>query len=299
MKTPTTNATVVAVDWSGRRTREERAIWMAVATNAAVVRLESGRTRETVMAELRRIASSATYDAPVVIGLDFSFSFPRWFAHEQRCTTVDMLWNLVAAEGEAWLRDSKPPFWGRPGCPRPDLPAHFRFTEQAVQPVGGIRPKSTFQIGGAGSVGSGSIRGMALLNHLRSAPCAIWPFDPPAPATAFELYPRWWTGPVVKSNRHARATYLQLRAPMPPHQSIDQRFVAQAIDSEDAFDALITALSISASLAISQTGLTNILFQPPQTPAGMSQEAFSRIVAIEGWIPAPPINASPEGPHIS
>ena len=38
-----------------------------------------------------------------------------------------------------------------------------------------VRPKSTFQIGGAGAVGTGSLRGMPHLLTLREAGCAVWP----------------------------------------------------------------------------------------------------------------------------
>jgi hypothetical protein len=290
---------VVAVDWSGRRTREAESIWLAVARQGTVERLESGRTREQVITELSRIAFTATHEAPALIGLDFSFSFPGWFVLERHCSSVEQLWGLAAAQGETWLSENTSPFWGRPGCPRPELPAHFRITEQAVEPVSGIRPKSTFQIGGAGSVGSGSIRGMALLNQLRRAPCAIWPFDPPGPATAFELYPRLWNGPVVKSNSDSRATYLDALAHSAARQPIDQSFLASATGSEDAFDALVSALTISEMLVAHGGEIADTLLRPPQPPPDIAPEAFASILAIEGWIPGPPTIPSPEAPHIS
>ncbi|MET1002988.1 MAG: hypothetical protein ABWZ15_14345, partial [Acidimicrobiia bacterium] len=38
-------------------------------------------------------------------------------------------------------------------------------------------------------VGAGSVRGMPMLAALRDAGFAIWPFDPPADRTVFEMYP--------------------------------------------------------------------------------------------------------------
>jgi hypothetical protein len=107
--------------------------------------------------------------------------------------------------------------------------------------VGGVRPKSTFQIGGAGSVGTGSVRGWPALIRLREAGFAIWPFDLPAsPPVAVEIYPRLFTGPVVKSSASARADLLDARYPALPPRLRDH-----AVASEDAFDAAVSALAMS------------------------------------------------------
>ena len=156
---------VIAVDWSGRLSGERRAIWLAEAdATGALVRLECGRTREEVADHLVDLAET---DDDVVVGIDCSFSLPAWFLHERGYATVQELWDAAGADGERWLADCNPPFWGQPGRTRPEVPAHFRATEQAIASIGGIRPKSTFQIGGAGSVGSGSIRGFPILSRLR------------------------------------------------------------------------------------------------------------------------------------
>ena len=146
------------------------------------------------------------------------------------------MWQLAAQEGEGWLATCAPPFWGRPGRPRPTLPEHFRRTERSLS-VGGISAKSTFQVGGAGAVGTGSIRGMPHLRQLREAGFAIWPFDPPSPWTVLEIYPRLCTGPVHKSNLAQRARYLD-ESPW----VLSDRFAAAMVGSEDAFDTAISAL---------------------------------------------------------
>jgi hypothetical protein len=103
--------------------------------------------------------------------------------------------------------------------------------------VAGISAKSVFQIGGAGSVGTGSLRGMPHLARLRQAGYSIWPFHPASSHTLVEIYPRLLTGPVHKSNRQHRAAYLRA-APWP----IPPTLVDRMVDSEDAFDAGISAL---------------------------------------------------------
>jgi hypothetical protein len=184
---------VVAIDWSGRATGERRHLWTAEAHAGELLRLEAGRTRDEVIDELVARAGDG-----VVVGFDFSFSLPEWFLRDRGYADVRALWDAATTEGETWLRECEPPFWGRPGRPRPDLPAHLRRTEADVAAVGGIRPKSSFQIGGAGSVGTGSVRGFAALTRLQDAGYAIWPFDAPAtPPVAVEMWPRTVTRPVV------------------------------------------------------------------------------------------------------
>jgi hypothetical protein len=229
--------TVVAVDWSGRRTGEQRFLWLAEAAGGVLLRLEAGRTRAQLVDEL--LTGSAGGAAPVV-GFDFSFSLPGWFLDEQGCAGAPELWAAATVDGERWLRECPAPFWGLTGRRRPDGVEQLRATEAAIA-VGGIRPKSTFQIGGAGSVGTGSVRGFPALARLRSAGFAIWPFDAPAsPPVALEIYPRTFTGPVVKSDPLARLAYLDERY---PELACDVR--DRAVASEDAFDAAVSAVVMS------------------------------------------------------
>jgi hypothetical protein len=109
---------------------------------------------------------------------------------------------------------------------------HFRRTELAVKRKFAV--KSVFQIGGAGAVGTGSIRGMPLLHRLRSAGASVWPFDAPGWPRVVEIYPRLLTGPVVKSSAAARDAYLARRYP-----------ALGPIASEDAFDAAVSALTMA------------------------------------------------------
>jgi hypothetical protein len=131
------------------------------------------------------------------------------------------------------------PFWGRPGKPRPDLAEHFRATDRAHS-IGGIRPKSVFQVGGAGSVGTGSLRGMAVLHRLHEAGFSVWPCCEGGAPRVIEIYPRLLTGPVNKSSRDTRAAYLATHCP-----SLDPAMRRLAASTEDAFDATVSALVMS------------------------------------------------------
>jgi hypothetical protein len=225
---------VIAVDWSGAAYGGRSHVWLAEALQPGqLARLERS-TRENIADMLlhTQFASSS------IVGLDFAFAFPEWFATHIGVGTAPDLWEHVANRGEEWLADCAPPFWGRRGCPRTiDVACAFRRTEVAVPSTSGIRPKSVFQIGGAGSVGTGSIRGMSLLHRLHEAGASIWPFTHGGAPTVVEIYPRLLTGPVRKSNASARAEYLDGLYP-----DLTPEDVSLAVQSEDAFDAGISAL---------------------------------------------------------
>jgi Protein of unknown function (DUF429) len=224
----------IAVDWSGATHTARSHIWLAEAVSPGeLVRLEAGRDRDALCNHLLSLGSAAT-----VIGLDFAFSFPVWFLHQLGIRAAPALWEHVAQCGEAWLAACEPPFWGRPGRPRPpqDQPA-LRRTDRAVPKTGGIAPKSIFQIGGAGAVGTGSIRGMPLLHRFQAAGMRIWPFTNLGSPTVLEIYPRLMTGAVRKSDPAARAQLLASR-----YLNLRTEHVQLATASEDAFDAAVSAL---------------------------------------------------------
>jgi hypothetical protein len=227
---------VVAVDWSGAVHGASSKIWLAHVVDGELVALRNGRSQQEVMHDLVALRYRAT--GGLVAGLDFSFSLPAWFLQTHSCTTIDDLWRLVEQVGEQWLADCAPPFWGRRGRSRPSRSGQFRQAEQAIS-VGGVSPKSTFQVGGAGAVGTGSIRGMPHLRQLRAAGFSIWPFDPPSAWTVLEIYPRLLTGPVHKSNRQRRVDYLRHAS-----WSVASPFATSMIESEDAFDAAVSALAM-------------------------------------------------------
>ena len=227
----------IAVDWSGAKTGARNRIWLAEVQNGTVVRLESGRDRREVIDEL---IAEARRNPSLIVGFDFAFSFPMWFFRKHLVESARGMWALVEREGEGWLSECPEPFWGRPGHRHPDadaLPEPYRATETALPAIGGVRPKSVFQIGGAGAVGTGSIRGMPFLKELVEVGFSAWPFDDLRPPAVVEIYPRALTGEVVKSSSDARAAYLDR---LYPDLAADVR--GAAADSEDAFDALVSAL---------------------------------------------------------
>ena len=89
-------------------------------------------------------------------------------------------------------------------------------------------------------MGTGSIRGMPMLTRLQQAGFRLWPFEAVELPLALEIYPRLFTGAVVKSSRDARMAYLQ----KPRYTSLPSDVLAKATASEDAFDALCSLLGM-------------------------------------------------------
>jgi len=253
---------VVAVDWSGDRSvaGQRRKIWAGVwskdAAGQARVELASRRTRDELVEWLIAMARETRR---MVVGVDFCFSYPAWFVREHGARSAPEFWRIVQQHGERWLTrecdDVR--FWGKPRKKPPEFCGEDGTTrmlrladceckvasliEDTVQAekVKGIAPKSPFQIGGAGAVGTGTLRGIPFRPRRRKAGFAIWPFDAPRLPMLVEIYPRLLTGPVRKSVREERVRYLRERA---LRAVLTRAALAQAEESEDAFDAAVSAV---------------------------------------------------------
>jgi Protein of unknown function (DUF429) len=232
----------LAIDWSGDATAagQRRNIVAATVREGRVTTVEAGRTREQVAQWIATtVSADANRDTPALIGLDFSFSVPEWFARAHGCASIDAVWALAAENGEGWLRDCAPPFWGRPKTRCTLATAErYRACEHRLR-ARHRQPKSIFQIGGAGAVGTGSLRGMPWLAWLRERDVAIWPFDAASVVTAFEVYPSLYAK-VSTYDTAGRAAHL---APLSPHV-IASRERELATAGDDAFDAVVSALAM-------------------------------------------------------
>jgi len=236
----------------------------------------------------------------MVVGFDFCFSFPAWFVRDEHgVRSAPEFWRRVVEDGHAerWLargaKDAR--FWGKPH----KRPAEFsgehlhrmlRATDidckiAALIPEGerqarvkGITPKSVFQVGGAGSVGTASLRGFAVLLRLREVGFRVWPFDAPAlvgksaAPLVVEMYTRLNTGAVRKSNAEARAAYLlRKRKEDVRYAALSRGVLQRARAGEDAFDALVS------TMVMAKRRETFARLPKPRDP----------LHGIEGWTWAP------------
>jgi hypothetical protein len=296
---------VVGIDWSGRvdAAGQRRHIWAGVWTRDAAgkvsVRLEAGRTRAEVAEWLIEMARETPR---MVVGFDFCFSFPAWFVRDEHGTkSAPEFWRRVVEDGHAerWLARGADDrrFWGKPH----KRPAEFSgehlhrmlratdidckiaaFIPEAERQarVKGITPKSVFQVGGAGSVGTASLRGFAVLLRLREAGFRVWPFDAPALVgrgarpLVVEMYTRLNTGAVKKSNADARVAYLlKKRRDDAGYAALSRGVMQKARSGEDAFDALVS------TMVMAERRETFATLPRPRDP----------LHGIEGWTWAPEI----------
>jgi hypothetical protein len=253
-----TGISIAAVDWSGRASGAAESIWLARTDgDGRLAELENGRDRAALVDHLLELPRTPR----LVVGLDFAFGFPAWWSHEKGWAHGREVWQAMSDDGDALLAACEPPFWGRPGRRDPNAPdAALRVTDRA-----GRQAKSVFQIGGAGAVGTGSIRGMAQLHRLAAGGFAVWPFDDDdgTRPVALEIYPRRLTGPVNKSSWRARHEHLHRH-----HGDQPPAMLERAAGSEDAFDAAVSAIV----MARHRDRLARLA--PPTDPAAR----------LEGWI---------------
>ncbi|MBW4037651.1 MAG: hypothetical protein HIU91_02050 [Acidobacteria bacterium] len=285
------------MDAAGQRRHIWAGIWTQDEGGHVSVKLEAGRTREEVASWLIEVARETPR---MVIGFDFCFSYPAWFVRDEHgVTSAPEFWRRVVDDGhgERWLargaQDRR--FWGKPhkrpaefsgeGLHRMlratdidcKIIAHIPEPERQAR-MKGITPKSVFQIGGSGSVGTASLRGFPLLLRLRDAGFRIWPFDAPQlhgsmpKPLVVEMYSRLNTGPVHKSNPTARSAYLlKKRRDNPAYAALSRTVMQRARGSEDAFDALVS------TMVMAERRDTFAVLPKPRDP----------LHGIEGWTWAP------------
>ena len=110
---------VVAVDWSGRKTGEADAIWLALVENGELITLENGFTRSAVVDRVIELGAEDPERERVAAGL------PDW-TRERVAASEDALDAAVSAlrmSGASWdlpaARDEQERIEGavwRPGC---------------------------------------------------------------------------------------------------------------------------------------------------------------------------------------
>lgn len=265
------NVRCIAVDWSGavnlRYQREH--IWVAEAAQGRLIQLRNGQNRRDVVDYLLRTIRGG---GPLVIGLDFAFSFPRWYLEEHHLENVQALWTRAADQGERWLKGQTWPFWGLPG-PFNNHPEDLTEDLELRETDWVNDGEPVFHVHGGANVGTGTIRGLPHLTEMRCAGATIWPFDAPVPGSpnVIEIYPRVFYGHGVtkkrdENGRNSRRRYLERNYPdleRPQHDAM--------VVSDDAFDAGVSALVMSAHIGALQR------LQPATEPP----------ISLEGeiWVP--------------
>jgi precorrin-8X/cobalt-precorrin-8 methylmutase len=205
----------LVTDWSAARPPNtgRNSIWIAVATGPdGCAELSNPASQPEALDLLRRLTGEGS--TPLLAGFDFCLGLvaglarivepaaPAWGAIWRFCAArleddLSNKWEL-AAHLNRMVHDGPGPFWGAglgDGRKSPFPVAGFgewRRCERAAQ-AAGLRPKSTWQLSGAGAVGLQSLTGMARLEALRSVDdrIRVWPFEDTTAAEVVvaEVYP--------------------------------------------------------------------------------------------------------------
>ena len=220
---------IVTVDWSANAApkRGKDSIWAAEAVVATGdVRSANLRTRHAASELL--VHATCTPGERVLVGVDFSLGFPQgtaaalglaapaWTAMwaELSARVSDDARNLnnrfsVASDLNAMIGPGPGPFWG---CPPSKATDHLTPTKVTCDPLPqwrtvetvlrsrGWRPFSSWQLTGAGAVGSQSLLGIAAMDRLVAAVRStgrsvdVWPFTtgfstPSADVVLVEIWP--------------------------------------------------------------------------------------------------------------
>jgi len=198
----------VVVDWSAHSTPKlgRDSVWIAV-SDAAGDSVRNLPTRSAALAHLAEVAAADT-SASVLLGVDFSLGYPAGTARALGLegTPWSAMWELlddlvcdddhnannrfaVAADLNRRLTGTASPFWGCPpsrasdhlACTKPTWTGGlgtWRTVEELLR-THGHRPFSSWQLLGAGAVGSQSLVGIPRLQRLRRSlggRVEVWPF---------------------------------------------------------------------------------------------------------------------------
>lgn len=277
----------VVVDWSANSTPKlgRDSIWIGVHDHSGVVSVTNLATRDAAEAFLVGLLESDPA-VSTLVGVDFSLGFPAGTAAALGLTGVpwSAMWALltvrigdddrnannrfaVAADLNRRLTGGASPFWGCPPSgagdhltttkPRTTEPlAQFRATEEVLRGRG-RRPFSSWQLLGAGAVGSQSLLGIPRLERLRDRfgdRVEIWPFTTGVQA------------PIL----HAGA--IVVAEVWPSMLDVDDA----GAEVRDAAQVGATARWLSECDA---AGNLDALFSPPLSP-----QMTAAAVAEEGWV---------------
>jgi hypothetical protein len=278
----------VGIDWSGARGKPQRGIQVAwCRPGSGQPQVVSPPGRAWSRPEVRDWLSLATRRQRLLVGLDFSFTFPfvdagayfpgadsapasaraLWRLVEDVCTDDDTLYGGAFADRAPWSAY----FFRRKGARGVRFERRHKLVEKACADAGLGHPETVFHLIGPKQVGLGSLSGMRLLQALGRDDIAphIWPMDVAdgSASVLVEVFPRAFlaaAGHGAAKVRQAEQLNAVLR-----FYGVHRPSFAGVIDDNVA-DAVVAAAALRA-------------LAPQEAvwrPAGLT----ARVRRTEGWI---------------
>lgn len=284
----------VAIDWSGARQVNTKAIAVAVCDKRGNANLLKPRgsilwSRQLVHDYLLSLTEGSNR---VLVGIDCNLGLPAQIARSLLRGNLSgrRLWDALhalAPDTENFYAEPvwssaelSPYFWQSGTMPRTWLNLR-RNCEKVSIAMGLVQPESTLKLIGSKQVGKGGLAGMLMLHSLlgKTDKIAIWPFDEinklrKAKLVICEIYPRLWLlrAGLRTKIRNKNDMCLTL-------QKLGAKGIPTNFSSDHDADAL------AAVVGLHMDSLKNydlLMHAPEQTPLG-------RDIRLEGWIHSVPM----------
>jgi hypothetical protein len=216
---------------------------------ARIQRSQRTRLVERGIVTLTQLAAAKPADRPQRIGTG---AFDTLRAHARltlsQRASGEPRYKLLAPEEGCGFAHLPPPsngdlFFDMEGDPFFDDGLEYLFGCVPLN-INNKIPNHNSQIGGAGAVGTSSLRGMRHLAQLAEAGFAIWPFDEMSWPLVVEIYPRLFTPKGLLKSRHLERR-AHLTQTFPDQNPV---LLERAAGSEDSFDAAISVLAMASHI---------------------------------------------------
>lgn len=278
----------VGVDWSGARGSGQPGIQVVRCTpGRAAPRLVAPPAKAWTRPSLLAWLIDAVRDERLLVGLDFSFTFPfidrgayfpgeadspgdaraLWCLVESVCADAAGLYGGPFAATAPWSGH----FYRRKGDKGARFARRHKRVERACADAGLGHPESVFHLIGPKQVGLGSLAGMRFLAALRDASddVRIWPMERLSPRRSMvvEIFPRAF----LAAAGHARA---KVRT-APALNAVLHHYGARPMRLSDPVDDNVADSAVTAAALRALAG-RQALWRPRAMTA--------RVRRTEGWI---------------
>ena len=253
----------IGIDWSGDKNRFQKGISVSLSKNGTdVPKIIRPKEKYWSRSNLINWLNKKIFKEKSLIGFDFAFSYPFYdfFSYfpgvKESPINAKSLWstiNIVNQEkenfygGEIWNKKHYSDFYNAPKSKGKLYATRRRLTE--IHAKNKIHsPSPAFNCVGPGSVGTGSLAGMRILNLYKNS-VNIWPFDnykTSNKSVFVEIFPTYYFRlSSVKPEKNIGYTLKNINKSLSffNSKSLKKNYVIGGPDQDDA-DAIISSAAL-------------------------------------------------------